>query len=105
MSNIVNKPILAYQLEYLQRHGIVDILITVTKKYVKKIQSYLEKYYKNLVEDPNVNVELVVFVDDIEPASALLSIQSKIYTNFIAILADVMVDVPLDEIIDTHFLT
>ena len=44
----------------------------MTKKYVKKIQTYLEKYYKNLVE--NANIELVVFVDDIEPAAALLAI-------------------------------
>jgi hypothetical protein len=54
---------------------------------------------------PDANVELVVFADDIEPACALLAIQSKIYTSFIAMQADVMVDVPLDEILDTHFLT
>ena len=37
LSKIVNKPILAYQLEYLQRFGIKDIMITTSKKYVKKI--------------------------------------------------------------------
>tara|TARA_B110000285_G_scaffold121909_1_gene137863 strand:- start:1240 stop:1599 length:360 start_codon:yes stop_codon:yes gene_type:complete len=72
LSRVVNKPIIAYQLEYLQRFGIQDIMITVSKKYVKKIQTYLEKYYVNLCE--NANIELVVFVDDIDQVNALMAV-------------------------------
>ena len=78
-------------------------MITVTKKAVKKIQTYLEKYYINLCE--NANIELVVFVDDIDQVNALLALQSRIYTNIVCMEPDVLVDVPLDEIMDTHYLS
>jgi hypothetical protein len=103
LSKIVNKPIIAYQLEYLQRFGIQDIMITVSKKYVKKIQTYLEKYYVNLCE--NANIELVVFVDDIDQVNALMAVHQKVYTNLIVMEPDVIVDMPLDEILDTHYLS
>ena len=47
-------------------------MITVPKKYVKKIQTYLEKYYINLCE--NANIELVVFAEETEQVKALLAV-------------------------------
>jgi len=78
-------------------------MITVSKKYVKKMQTYLEKFYVNLCE--NANIELVVFLEEIDQVNALLAVQPKIYTNIICMESDVMVDVPLDEILDTHYLS
>ena len=63
----------------------------------------MENYYVCLCE--NANVELVVFIDDIDEANALLAVQPKIYTNIICMRPDVLVDVPLDEILDTHYLS
>jgi len=43
--NIVNKPLILYQLEYLQRYGIHDITITVEKKFAHKIEKYLKNQF------------------------------------------------------------
>jgi NDP-sugar pyrophosphorylase family protein len=40
--NIVNKPLIIYQLEYLQKYGIHEIIITVEKKFAHKIEKYLK---------------------------------------------------------------
>jgi CTP:phosphocholine cytidylyltransferase-like protein len=45
--NIVNKPLILYQLEYLQKHNIHDILITVEKKFASKIEKYLKTDFKS----------------------------------------------------------
>lgn len=45
---VVNKPILCYQLEYLERYGITNILITTLKKYAFKIEKYLKNFYKTI---------------------------------------------------------
>jgi len=38
---IANKPILGYQLEYLEMNGLTDIILVVEKKYSHKIERYL----------------------------------------------------------------
>jgi hypothetical protein len=43
--NIVNKPLLIYQLEYLQKYGIHDIIITVEKKFAHKIEKYIKNQF------------------------------------------------------------
>ena len=69
ISDIVNKPILCYQLEYLQRYGIHDIMITVSKLYAHRLEKYLKNHYKTL--DRQTNVELVVFSKNEEQIVAL----------------------------------
>jgi len=48
---------------------------------------------------------LIVFADDIDQVNALLAVQPKVYTNLIVMEPDVLTDVPLDEIVDTHYLS
>ena len=43
--------------------------------------------------------------EDIDQVAALLAVHPKIYTNMICMEHDVLVDIPLDEILDTHYLT
>ena len=57
--NIVNQPLILYQLDYLQKYGIHDILITVEKKFAHKIEKYLKNNFVN--QDPLANIDLVVF--------------------------------------------
>ena len=63
--NIVNKPLILYQLEYLQKYGIHDIMITVEKKFAHKIEKYLKNQFQNA--DPLANIDLVVFSEEEEP--------------------------------------
>ena len=41
MLNVVNKPLLCYQIEYLQQYGIRDIIVTVESRSAEKVQKYL----------------------------------------------------------------
>ena len=45
---IVNKPLICYQLEYLQRYGVRNIIVTVEKKFSHKIEKYIKNYYKSV---------------------------------------------------------
>ena len=101
--NIVNKPLILYQLEYLQKYGIHDILITVEKKFAHKIEKYLKNDFKS--SDPKANIDLVVFQEEEEPVVVLQMIQSRIISNFIVLEGNSLLDIPLDEILDTHFLS
>jgi translation initiation factor eIF-2B subunit gamma len=103
--NIVNKPLVAYQLEYLERFGIQNILITVEKKYAHKIEKYLKNHYKPISNRDNLNIELVVFQEEEEPMVVLRQLSNKIHTDFIAFEGNTLIDVPLDEILDTHSLS
>ena len=69
--SVVNKPLICYQLEYLERYGIHNILITVERKYAHKIEKYLKNYYKSISNKNNLNIELVVFHEDDEPMIVL----------------------------------
>jgi len=47
---------------------------------------------------------LVVFANEEEPIDTLRNMQSRIFTDFIVIEGNTMLDIPLDEILDTHRL-
>jgi NDP-sugar pyrophosphorylase family protein len=67
--NIVNQPLILFQLEYLQKYGIHDIMITVEKKYAHKIEKYLKNNFVNAI--PLANIDLIVFQEEEEPVDVL----------------------------------
>ena len=71
MANInkVNKQLILYQLEYLQKYGIHDIFITVEKKFAHKLEKFLKNDFKNM--DPLANIDLVIFQEEDEPVVVL----------------------------------
>ena len=101
--NIVNKPLIIFQLEYLQKYGIHDIIITVEKKFAHKMEKYLKQQYSN--QDPKANIELVVFLEEEEPVKVLQMLQQKLVSDFIVMEGNSLLDVPLDEVLDTHLLS
>jgi translation initiation factor eIF-2B subunit gamma len=100
---IVNKPIIAYQLEYLERSDITNVLVTCERKYSHKIERYLKNHYKSLSNQ--LNVELVVFHEEEDPINVLKHLQSKIHGDFIVIDGNTLFDIPLEKILDTHTLS
>lgn len=97
---VVNKPIISYQLEYLENYGVTNIMITVEKKYYKKMENYLKNFY-NPVND-QVNIELVVFQEEQEPMQVFRHLSQRITTSLIVMEGNCLVDVPLDAILDSH---
>jgi translation initiation factor eIF-2B subunit gamma len=101
---IVNKPLICYQLEYLQRYGISSVIVTVEKKYAHKVEKYLKNHYKSEANKA-LNIELVVFYEDEEPMVVLKHLATRITTDFIVLEGNSLIDVPLDEVLDTHTLS
>jgi NDP-sugar pyrophosphorylase family protein len=78
-------------------------MITVEKKFAHKIEKYLKSQFTS--QDPLANIDLVVFSEEEEPVKILQLLQSRIHSDFIVIEGNSLLDVPLDEILDTHLLT
>lgn len=105
LATIVNKPIVCYQVEYLLRHGIHDIQITVEKKFASKIERYLRNHFKDLNSQDNqsrTNIELVVFQEEEEPVTVLKAMSQRLQGDFIVIEGTSLIDICLDELLDTH---
>lgn len=102
MLPVVNKPVLCYQLEYLLKHGIRNIMISVEKKLCSKIEKYLKHHWMS--PDPMAEIELVVLAEDSQPAPILRVLEKRIKNDLIVIEGNSLVEVPLDEMIDTHCL-
>jgi translation initiation factor eIF-2B subunit gamma len=103
IANVVNKPLLCYQLEYLQKYGVEEILVCVEKKYSHKIEKYLKNFFHPLKEG-TCTVDLVVFAEEEENATALKMLAPKINTDIILMEGDSLLDIPLDEALDTHYM-
>jgi NDP-sugar pyrophosphorylase family protein len=43
---VANKPILAYQLEFLERNKLNEVIIITNKKFYQKISDYLNEEYR-----------------------------------------------------------
>ena len=69
ISPIVNKPLIAYQIEYLQKYGINDIMISVVKNHASKVEKYIRTHFKNC--NPKQNLELIVFQEEKEHIEVL----------------------------------
>lgn len=50
------------------------------------------------------NIDLIVFSEEEEPVVVLQMLQSRILGDFIVMEGNSLLDVPLDEILDTHML-
>ena len=93
--SVVNKPVICYQLEYLERYGITNIMITSERKYAHKIEKFLKNFYK--AANPSLlNIQLVVFHEEEESMVVLRHLQQLIYTDFVVMEGRTLTDVPLD---------
>lgn len=51
------------------------------------------------------NIDLVVFSEEEEPVTVVQMLHTRLQSDFIVIEGNSLLDVPLDEILDTHMLT
>lgn len=51
------------------------------------------------------NIDLVVFSEEEEPVIVLQMLQSRLHDDFIVMEGNSLLDIPLDEVLDTHMLS
>ena len=96
---IANKPLIAYQLEYLERMGFYEVLVVIRRS--KTLENYLKTVFKGKmqIETIEINEESTNIVE------TLKQIWTKINRDFIIIPCDLLTDVNLDDVLDQHIIT
>jgi len=77
-------------------------LICVEKKYASRIEKYFKSFFKPLY--PTGSIDLVVFAKEEESISAIRYLGPLVSTDCILMEGSSLLDIPLDEIQDTHRL-
>ncbi|KAG4095298.1 nucleotide-diphospho-sugar transferase [Neocallimastix lanati (nom. inval.)] len=99
---IANKPLLYYQLKWLVKAGIQDVIVTCHKDIAQKINVYLNTIYDVFNE---IKVEVVAINDYVGTADALRYLKEKDKLkpmDIIIISCDLVTDIPPHHILDVH---
>ena len=96
---LANKPLIAYQLENLERMGFYEVLVVI--RHSKTLERYLKAEYKG-----KMMIEIVeIYEESTNNVEALKQIYNKITRDFIVIPCDLLSDVVFDDILDQHIIT
>lgn len=69
---------------------------------MSRIEKYFNNFFKPIHE--GTEVELVALQDEEESANVLKLLKDRIVKDFIVLQGDVLIDVPLNTVIDQHNL-
>lgn len=75
------------------------------KKFASKIERYLRNHFKDLNNKDGrskTNIELIVFQEEEEAVTVLKALSSRLHGDFIVIEGTSLIDICLDELLDTH---
>ena len=96
MVQILDKPILEYQIESLRKSKITDIILVIG--YLgKSIMDYFKKGHKW-----NVNIEYIVEENFLGTAGAFYYLKKRIKDNFILVFGDLILDIDWNRFMNFH---
>ena len=75
------------------------------KKFASKIERYLRNHFKDFNcadQCSKTTIDLVVFLEEEEPVSVLKALASRLHGELVIIEGNTLIDMPLDELLDTH---
>ncbi len=96
MIHFEDKPILQHVIEWLRKHNIKDITISVG--YMRE---EIESYFRN-GKDFNVNIDYMREDEPLGTAGPLYLAKSRFDSTFLVIHADVLCDFDLNDLINDH---
>ena len=101
---IANKPLIAYVLELLQRHHLVDITIVVNNKIKAKVQSYLDETFEG---KPKVDSQIKLFSpkEDVSMVQSIAELYATgaITRDVLLLYGDLLSNCNLFELLERHF--
>eukprot|EP00466_Bigelowiella_natans_P005900 jgi/Bigna1/55398/estExt_Genewise1Plus.C_580041 len=92
-----NRPLISYQLAMLERAGLRDCIVITTQHCSQQVNTYLAEKYEG-----KLNCSMHVVDDYTGTADALRSVADKIVTDFIVVSSDVLSNIELLYMADTH---
>lgn len=96
---IANRPILAYQLDLLEKSGALDVYIVCPNEYASKISQFLAENSRE-----SMKVDVVGVEEMLGSADALRAVHDRITGDFIVLGSDVISDVALGRLVNLHRL-
>jgi len=96
---IANKPLIAFQLENLERMGFYEVLVVI--RHSKTLEKYLKTEFKGKMQIETIEIN----EESTNNVEALKQIWNKINRDFIIIPCDLLTDVNLDDVLDQHIIT
>ncbi|ORY53047.1 hypothetical protein BCR33DRAFT_711435 [Rhizoclosmatium globosum] len=98
---LANKPMLFYQLEWLETAMINDILIVCQEEAHKKINNYIHNVLNVSERYPNAKVEVIKSKGSgTSSADALRLVANRIKTDFIVLSCDTITNYPPNKLLD-----
>ena len=94
---VINKPLLAYQLEFLERSNIRDVYIITNKTYSKSIDNYISSQFFGDKIKPEL---IITSKENVELFSIIKNKSTK--SNFILMSGDTILNFDLNALIDSH---
>lgn len=96
MLSVLGKPILQYQIEYLERYGITDIIMIIGY-----LGSVIQDYFGN-GSRWNVNIRYIVEKEPLGTAGAFFYLKEMIVEDFVLLLGDLILDIDYNRFIEFH---
>lgn len=95
---VLNKPLLAYQLEYFERQGIKEIFIITNKKYYQGVEDYISSQFIG-------EIKAEIIITNKENFDLFNVIKNKVTkSNFLLVSGDSIINFNLNTFIDNHIL-
>ncbi|KAJ3220053.1 hypothetical protein HK099_004464 [Clydaea vesicula] len=96
---VANKPMLHYQLQWLESAKITNIIVLAQNSARQKINEFLYKTYE--LSSRQTKIELICLDEAEGSADSLRHIKDKIKFDFIVLSSDLIIDIPAHTVLDT----
>lgn len=96
---VANRPLISWPLGHLERCGFRSAIVVTVESQAAQMKQYFEEKHAGAII-----VDLVVVPDDAGTSAALLATKLKVRGNVLVMSVDLVTDVPLQKLADTHHL-
>ncbi|KAI9354510.1 nucleotide-diphospho-sugar transferase [Zopfochytrium polystomum] len=94
-----NKPMIYYQLQWLENARIEDIIVVCSDAAYKNISNYVHKVYE---KGSGTMLEVVKFKEEIGSLNALRHVSNRIKSDFLVLSCDIIINLPAHKFLDIH---
>ncbi|KAJ3409732.1 hypothetical protein HDV05_004289 [Chytridiales sp. JEL 0842] len=96
---VANKPMIYYQLQWLEDAHITDIMVICYETAHRPISNYVHKLYEKLAD---TKIEVLKVKDNLGSADALRHAANRIKTDFLVLGCDLITNYPPHKLLDVH---
>ncbi|KAJ1619471.1 nucleotide-diphospho-sugar transferase [Pavlovales sp. CCMP2436] len=96
---VANRPLISLPLGHLEKCGFRSAVVVTVESIAAQMKAFLAEKHSG-----TIHVDLVIVPDDAGTAQALLAAKAKVHGDVLVMSVDLVTDVPLQKLADTHHL-